>query len=81
MTVTCVGIDSAICGVPHNVDFVHFVWVNNDMLGFRGHALTFLPEPRTRHGDVLATHGRLLCLRHYRVESTGWCLSRDVTHV
>jgi hypothetical protein len=72
MIVTCVGIDSAICGVSCNVDFVHFVWEDNDMLGFRRHALTFLPDPRTGHGDVLPENGRLLCLRQYTVASMGW---------
>jgi hypothetical protein len=73
MTVTCIGIDAGIpCGVSSNVDFVHFVCLNNDMLGFRRHALTFLPDPRTGHEDTLLTHGHLLCLRHYSVASMGW---------
>jgi hypothetical protein len=67
------GVDSR--GFPDeysNVDFVHFLWENIGVPGFRRHALTYLPEPSTGHGDVLASPGRLLCLRHYRVASEGW---------
>jgi hypothetical protein len=53
------------CGHYSNVDFVHFIWLNINMLGFRRHALTFLPV--STHD-----HGRLLCLRHYRVANVGW---------
>jgi hypothetical protein len=58
-----IGIDARVpCGHYLNVDFVHFVWLNNAMLSFRRHALTFLP-------DSTNVHGRLLCLSHYRVGS------------
>jgi hypothetical protein len=72
MIITCIGIESASCGVDRNVDFVHFVWENNNMLCFRRHALIFLPIPGTGHGDTLDTNSRLLCLRHYRVASEAW---------
>jgi hypothetical protein len=39
--------------------------LNNDMLGFRRHALTFLP-------DSTNAYGRLLCLRHNRVACMWW---------
>jgi hypothetical protein len=65
MPVTFIGVDSGIpCGTQSKVDFVKFIWLDNNMLGFRRHALTFLP--------ILHDHGRLLCLRHYRVASMGW---------
>jgi hypothetical protein len=66
-----IGVDSTVpCGRCSTVDFVHFIW-QNDMLGFRRHALAFLPESPLNHG-------RLLCLRHYRVASIGWSFSRCV---
>jgi hypothetical protein len=66
MLVMFIGIDS---GFPYghcsNVDFVYFIWLNNDMSGFRRHALTFLPVSTN-------VNERLLCLRHYRIPSIGW---------
>jgi hypothetical protein len=75
MIMTCIGVDSSSCGVSRNVDFVNFVWENNNMLCFRRHTLTFLRIPGTGHGDTLDTNGRLLCLRHYRVASEGWAFT------
>jgi hypothetical protein len=43
--VTCIGVDSFSCVLRSNVDFIHFVWENNNMLCFRRHALVFLPIP------------------------------------
>jgi hypothetical protein len=65
MIVTCIGIESASCGVYCNVDFFHFVWENSNVFCFRRRALTFLPTPGN-------SKSRLLCLRHYRVASEGW---------
>jgi hypothetical protein len=45
--ITFLGIDSVACGYHSNVDFVHFVLQFNDMLGFRRHAITSLPDPTT----------------------------------
>jgi hypothetical protein len=75
MVVSCVGIDSRYSTEYSNVDFVHFVWAIADMLGFRRNALAFLPDTGSGHGDVLASPGRLLCLRHYRVASEGWMIT------
>jgi hypothetical protein len=67
--ITFIGVDCTVsCGTQSNVDFVNFILLNNDMLGFRRYALTFLPTS-------LHDHGRLLCLRHYRVASMGWSFS------
>jgi hypothetical protein len=63
---TFIGLDSRVpCGKYSNVDFVHFVWQFNDMLGFRRQAMKILPDPSTGHM-------RLLYLRHYSVASIGW---------
>jgi hypothetical protein len=40
------------------------------MLGFWRNAMTFLPESPI-------THGRLLCLRHYRIARVGWSFLSD----
>jgi hypothetical protein len=45
MVLTCVGIDSRYSTEYSNADFVHFVWANTAMLGFRRHALAFLSGP------------------------------------
>jgi hypothetical protein len=71
MVISCVGIALRICDEYSNADFVHFVWANTGMLVFGRHALAILRDPSTGHGDVLATPGTLLCLRHYRVASEG----------
>jgi hypothetical protein len=64
--ITFVGIDATVpCGTQSNVDFVHFISLNSDMLCFRRHALTFLPTS-------LHNNGPLLCLQHYRIASMGW---------
>jgi hypothetical protein len=75
MVISCVGFDSRYSTEYSNVDFFHFVWANTGILGFRRHALAFLPDPSTGHGDVLASPGRLVYLRHYRVASEGWMVT------
>jgi hypothetical protein len=73
--ITFIGVDFSVpCWRRLNVDFVDFIWQNNDILGFRRYALKFLP-------NTPFTHRRLLCLRHYRVASMGWVSLQDASHV
>ena len=59
-----VGVDSTVpCGNHSNVDFVHYIWQNLDMVGMQMHAITILPGHPSQ---------RLLCLRHYMARSLGW---------
>jgi hypothetical protein len=44
LIVTCFGIESASCGVYCNVDFVHFVWENSDVV-FVGMPRSSSPPP------------------------------------
>jgi hypothetical protein len=66
LRITFVGVDCSVpCGRRSNLDFVQYVWRNREMAAFQRYAMTFLPNSPY-------THGRLLCLRYYRVASSGW---------
>jgi hypothetical protein len=67
MEVSVFGIDTVNpCGPLSNIDLVYFMWDNFLRFGYKKFALALSP----RNDDVLLP--KLMCLRHYRVESDGW---------
>jgi hypothetical protein len=61
-----VGVHSEVpCRTTSNVYLVHFAWHFLGQFVFQKHAMTLLPDPSSGAP-------RLLCLRYYRVASTGW---------